>query len=222
MFTKLEEDLLRQLLGQNVDLNKRRIGNADESLFNQDYVVQKQLTDIGIDIGVRRSKTIILTDEVYGTSWDASVYPPTKNAIYDKIEAMLVYGLWTPLVTFGGGNTGLTYAIQTGTYEKLVSRTGTWVSINGTVQLSAKGSSTGTMLITNLPFTSINTSNHFSTVALHGGNLTGIAGHFEGYVSPGGTSINLFTLETGTAVVVDNTKAQNNTIIVFSTRFKVV
>ena len=57
-------------------------------------------------------------------------------------------GTFTPTLTFGGGSVGITYLNQTGKYTKI----GNTVSISITIILSNKGSSTGTALITSLPF----------------------------------------------------------------------
>jgi hypothetical protein len=56
---------------------------------------------------------------------------------------------WTPGITFGGGNTGITYTTQSGIAFKV----GRICFFAFFVQLSNKGSSTGTMNITGLPFT---------------------------------------------------------------------
>ena len=58
-------------------------------------------------------------------------------------------GTWTPVLTFGGGSTGITYNTQAGNYTK-VGRIAV-ATIN--ISLSSKGTSTGTASI-NLPFTS--------------------------------------------------------------------
>ena len=58
-------------------------------------------------------------------------------------------GTWTPVLTFGGGSTGITYNTQAGNYTK-VGRIAV-ATIN--ISLSSKGTSTGTSEIT-LPFTS--------------------------------------------------------------------
>jgi hypothetical protein len=34
----------------------------------------------------------IIPDEVYGSGWNASMEPPTKNAVYDKLEAVPAFG----------------------------------------------------------------------------------------------------------------------------------
>lgn len=58
-------------------------------------------------------------------------------------------GIFTPAVTFGGGNTGITYSNQIGKYTKI----GRVVYIYVYISLTAKGTSTGAALVTGLPFT---------------------------------------------------------------------
>ena len=63
-------------------------------------------------------------------------------------------GVFTPAITFGGGNTDIAYSGQTGTYTRIGNR----VLFNLRIALSAKGSSTGELRITGLPFTSSDSS----------------------------------------------------------------
>ena len=65
------------------------------------------------------------------------------NALDDYEE-----GTWTIGVTFGGASVGVTTSNNTGTYTKI----GRQVTVNGLLQLTSKGSSTGTALLTGLPF----------------------------------------------------------------------
>ena len=58
-------------------------------------------------------------------------------------------GTWTPVVTFGGGSTGLTYTARDGEYTRI----GRQVTITFMINLSDKGSSTGYATVTGLPFT---------------------------------------------------------------------
>ena len=58
-------------------------------------------------------------------------------------------GTWTPVLTFGGGSTGITYNTQAGNYTKVGRITAATINIS----LSSKGTSTGVGEIT-LPFTS--------------------------------------------------------------------
>ena len=77
-------------------------------------------------------------------------------------------GTWTMGVSFGGASTGVTYALNLGTYTKI----GRQVTVNGYVELSSKGSSTGDAVITGLPFTIANTTANFSAASLWLFNVT--------------------------------------------------
>lgn len=60
--------------------------------------------------------------------------------------------IWTPVVQIGGASTGITYTTQTGKYLQL----GKLVIAEFTIILSNKGSLTGNVLITGLPFAAQN------------------------------------------------------------------
>ncbi len=78
-------------------------------------------------------------------------FPATQNASSDA-NTLDDYeeGTFTPGLAFGGGTTGIAYTTQSGTYTKV----GNLVTITTcTITLSSKGSSTGAMTITGLPFT---------------------------------------------------------------------
>ena len=74
-----------------------------------------------------------------GLSFDAGT---TVMATYE-------YNTFTPTVTFNGGNTGITYSAQTGTYWRI----GKVVHFNITITLTNKGSSTGVLRVESLPYT---------------------------------------------------------------------
>jgi hypothetical protein len=98
---------------------------------------------------------------------------------------------WTPVITFGGGSTGLTYTTQQGKY----SRIGNVVFINFTITLSAKGTSTGIALITGFPVSAAGTPTPRNTIAFAstalasgvslGIALTGTSANVERYVLAG-------------------------------------
>ena len=79
------------------------------------------------------------------------------NALDDYEE-----GTWTMGIAFGGASVGVTYSSNTGTYTKI----GRQVTVNGLLQLTSKGSSTGNATITGLPFTIGNGNSFYSTAAL--------------------------------------------------------
>jgi hypothetical protein len=70
-------------------------------------------------------------------------------------------GTWTdPTITFGGGSTGLTYLQRDGWYTKI----GRLVTVGWEIVLSNKGTSTGNLALSNLPFTIASTQRQVSGV----------------------------------------------------------
>ena len=69
----------------------------------------------------------------------------TGSEVLDHYEE----GDWTPVLSFGGGTTGITYTARDGAYTRI----GRQVTITFMVDISSKGSSTGQATITGLPFT---------------------------------------------------------------------
>ncbi len=64
-------------------------------------------------------------------------------------------GTFTPVVTFGGGNTGLTYSVApSGQYVQI----GSSVFVTMSWDFSSKGSSTGQLVVSGLPFTVSNSA----------------------------------------------------------------
>ena len=108
-------------------------------------------TGLTIDTG-QRSKfptTIGIGGATPSTSGSGVTFPATQSASSDA-NTLDDYeeGTWTPGVTFGGGTTGITYSTQTGQYVKI----GRFVYASFNIALSNKGSSTGSVQVTGLPF----------------------------------------------------------------------
>lgn len=115
---------------------------------------------------------------------------------------------WTPVLSFGGGSTGITYSTQTGYYVQV----GKFVMIFGLIILSNKGSSTGDALITGLdsPFPTL--SGGLSVVA-DALTLTGVSTVTLG-VATG--QISLFSTSSGALSTLQDTNFNNNSSILFS------
>ena len=114
--------------------------------------------------------------------------------------------VWTPVITFGGGSTGITYSVQAAWYVKI----GQLIVFGGSFTLTSKGSSTGNAAITGLPFTSFGTAGMTSgALFVRPQNLTTIS-TLQGSVPVSGTSINLTD---ATGVVVNDTHFQNTTSV---------
>lgn len=77
---------------------------------------------------------------------------PTRDGYAPFIPADPVsnLGAWLPALSFGGGNTGITYSNQLGNYIAI----GSFVAAFFQIDLSSKGSSTGAAVIGGMPFTS--------------------------------------------------------------------
>jgi hypothetical protein len=103
-------------------------------------------------LSINKGTTLVLEN---GTSSSGTgiAFPATQSASSDA-NTLDDYeeGTWTMGVSFGGGTTGITYnsSYVTGSYTKVGNR----VFISGVLVLTSKGSSTGSALLTGLPFTS--------------------------------------------------------------------
>ena len=117
-------------------------------------------------------------------------------------------GSFTPVLSFAGGTTGVTYSMQEGHYTKI----GRQVIAQFRIQLTSEGSSTGTLRIT-LPFTALDT---FSSTGIDGNIFVAYSSGFtqaqigdnpvSGYVG-GGTNYVIFNARrsTGDAVTLNQT-----------------
>jgi len=114
-----------------------------------------------------------------------------SNGIYFGSSSQLndyETGTWTPVLNFGGATTGITYTIHQGTYTKV----GRMVTIQCGIYLSSKGSATGGVTITGLPYTAINAAfgdNSFIVAGL--GNFSSITSCVIGYVGANSTTVYL-------------------------------
>jgi hypothetical protein len=84
-----------------------------------------------------------------GISFPATQSASTDANTLDDYEE----GTWTPNLTGDVGGSGQTYLAQTGTYTKV----GRLVTVNFYIQLNTKGTITGNAIVSNLPFTVLNT-----------------------------------------------------------------
>jgi hypothetical protein len=129
------------------------------------------------------------------------------NALDDYEE-----GTWTMGVSFGGASVGVTYNANTGTYTKV----GRQVTLNGYLELSSKGSSTGNAKITGLPFAIPNSSGNYSAPALWFSKIT-FANQFQGLGTVGDSVIELYeTTEAGTTTGLTNADFVNDSNLLLS------
>ena len=92
-------------------------------------------------------------------------------------------GSWTPRISFAGGETGITYSVQTGNYTKI----GRQVTVTGYLTLSNKGTSTGELRIEGLPFTVRNDSGAYNYSNMYYQNILPSNIHTGKEIMTGGT-----------------------------------
>jgi hypothetical protein len=133
-------------------------------------------------------------------SADPSAAGMTSELLDDYEE-----GTFTPTLAFGGASTGITYAVNSGSYTKI----GRLVTGRFVIVLSSKGSATGGAMIEGLPFT--------VNVDWIGSAVTEICGNFasnaptQGYCSNSGTNILPFFINGTGTTQPSNTDFNNNT-----------
>jgi hypothetical protein len=133
------------------------------------------------------------------------------NALDDYEE-----GTWTMGVAFGGASVGVTTSANTGSYTKI----GRQVTVNGFLQLSSKGSSSGVATITGLPFTVGSSTANYSSVSLRFEYIS-FANQFQGFADINTTKIDLneITILGVVSNLTDADFANNSNILISVTYF---
>jgi hypothetical protein len=117
-------------------------------------------------------------------------------------------GTFTPAVAFGGASVGVTYAARSGRYTKV----GRMVVVEIKVSLSSKGSSTGVVTVTALPFACGADGNAAATISPMASSAQAV-----GYVAPAATIVQLFSGATALA----DTNISNTSYISLSLAYSV-
>lgn len=145
-------------------------------------------------------------------------FPATAVAVAD-VNTLDDYeeGTFSPGISFGGGTTGITYALQSGSYTKIGNR----VFCTGKVELTTKGSSTGDALITGLPFTIANSNDALSAASLRMADVS-FADFPQAYGVAATTTIALEEItNAGTRTTLVDTNFANSSFITFSFNYRV-
>jgi len=150
------------------------------------------------------------------TSSDASITVTNGPNTIDLSSSGGAYdsGTFTPVLTFGGGSTGITYDIQLGYYTKIGNRCIVYIEI----RLTSKGSSTGVANISGLPFASTVAEVDLYGVPLRGINFTSNYNLMHGNIS--GVGVTDFDIQQasyrGYAIAsITNAEFANNSYIQF-------
>lgn len=139
---------------------------------------------------------------------DEGVLEQSDGASWNSYSSLGIYSSYTPVLTFGGASTGITYSVAFGEFIQI----GNFVSIVIIITLTSKGSAVGNAEIS-LPFASISVGGGFCT-ALSGMDASVIAGIYGTMVTAGTTIILTTPVSTGN-LVVDDTKFTNTSNLVF-------
>jgi hypothetical protein len=118
---------------------------------------------------------------------------------------------WTPSVQFGGGTTGITYSTQIGRYVRI----GDMVLASGYFVLTSKGSSTGSATFAGLPVNALNVASMYQVCNIWASNLTGVAGHLQGFITPATSGATLSFVGTGTVTTMTDAHFQDTTSCMF-------
>lgn len=108
------------------------------------------------------AKTTLQIIDVGTAANEVSVNGMLNSGAWLDFDAFYETGNWVPTVSFGGGSTGILYSSQEGLYIK----TGKQVTVHGSITLSNKGSSLGSMRIAGLPYTSLTTTGSYQSVVI--------------------------------------------------------
>lgn len=116
---------------------------------------------------------------------------------------------WTPVLSFGGASTNLTYGTQTGNYLRFANI----VYIGMTIILTNKGISTGNMLISGLPYTVGATQGNIAVSWSVITNATGI--NVNGLALTGTTTLRVDQVtSTGASTVLNDTNFNNTSALI--------
>lgn len=144
---------------------------------------------------------------ISGDTLSAGSFTNTGTGVVSFISAVGQGELpWTPVLSFGGSSTGMTYTAQTGTYQ-VVGRT---VTATFTIILTTKGSSTGTAVISGLPLT---VADFGSSDTCYSANFLTLSGPV--IANAGGTTktINLYQSSSTGVLLLNHGNFTNTTVL---------
>lgn len=122
---------------------------------------------------------------------------------------------YVPTLQFGGATTGITYTQRVGYYTRI----GNLVQFTIIIELSSKGSATGTAQIT-LPFTSAANVITGHCVSTYAANMSGLTSNIFGQVGNAESQVLLNDGGASGSAVLDDTNFANNSFIYLSGMYR--
>lgn len=117
-------------------------------------------------------------------------------------------GTYTPTLSFSGGNTGITYSVNNGTYYK----TGKLITFSLNIILTSKGTDTGTIRLS-LPFVSTSTADYRAALTVFVADTTH-NGHIQSVVANSSSVVNLNSISTtGTTITLTDANITNTSTL---------
>jgi len=146
-------------------------------------------------------------------------FAPTGDASGMASELLDDYeqGTFTPSITFGGGSTGIAYfsGRQSGIYTKI----GNCVNISIHLQMTSKGSSTGSVQVTGLPYTS-DSNDHYIPSAVWIMSMASMSGGFPTFrVFPNATYMDGHQLSSNTYSALTNSNCTDTTAFQINVKY---
>jgi len=140
-------------------------------------------------------------------------FPATQNPsaganVLDDYEE----GSWTPTILIGGAATGITYGAQLGRYTKI----GRMVIATGNLQLSSKGSLTGSVQIAGLPFNSLNDGIYAAAAVGSATGFSSVSGGVILLVQPNSARLNCYQSANGASTALTNSNLTNTSLVYFT------
>lgn len=148
-----------------------------------------------------------------GIQFPATQVPSANANTLDDYEE----NTYTPVLSFGGATTGITYSIQAGQYVKI----GQLVFCQSRIILTSKGSATGQARLS-VPFgnTSV-TGQSYTPISIgYYGAMVGLTGAFSGYVETNSTSVNLVCHNATGVAFLNETHFSNTSDIIFTVVYR--
>lgn len=180
------------------------LGSTDNAVLRAD----------GTGTANAQGSSFIVDDTGHVSSFGGRIKFPGTAAVSTDVNTLDDYreGTWTPTVTFNNLSVGVTYTTQLGRYTKIGNR----VLFECYIVLSSKGSSTGAARIAGLPFTEsasgLVNAVQFTTLS----GFTGLTAGGSGYITAGGTTVNLLGPNTTGAAVLNDTNFSNTSNFMIS------
>jgi hypothetical protein len=125
-------------------------------------------------------------------------------------------GTWTPNIQFGGGQTGLTYTTQVGSYTKV----GNNVTVYGQINIATVGSSGGVAAISNLPFSASGNPYGIGTIAFDQGATSLTSAGFYYGIAASSTLYIRYNNSNGLYQSLSNSNFVSGTQIYFSITYR--